>query len=938
MSFLFIFILLASALFAANPPTISAILTSDITHSSARITWTTDTASTTKIEFGDSVSYGTTHNGPSSVTSHAYFISGMRGDTLIHYRVCSTDTVEACSADQTFVTLPLPSPHPAIPVPPTSVNAILLTYPTINGTTFTVAANCSDLQTQINSAAAADGALNHVVNIPAGTLCNGQWTLPAKSGINPSGTGLIVVQSNFASLPAEGTQVTAAISTNGQTAILRTNFVGFREEVSTSLPGTCPAGDYLWGVDVANNAFIRRCNPVNTWEAVTVAEWTTPPATCVDGELGYDTDGAGGSAARYYWCIGTNNWVNIKLGNPGFVTTHAAITLAAGAHHWYIGPGIEVTHVPTPAALASFFNVSPSNSWGSWAGCLMYVRNGTNNIVIDRSILRGQGYPSRLFNGICEWDAAHSVLRNSLFLGMNHWTAAAANERSTIAVNILNSTGPGLIENNFFDNCMGICVFTPEDAGVSGAVPSDYTVRRNLFRKTGTAADPLGNGRRYWQRHQLELKRGRRWLLQGNIFDGGWFEVGSGAGALVAFTPRSGSGAVADNDQQIADIDVRDNILANSGEAFRIAGRDVLSTATVMTRNFQRLRIDNNLSYGIDSARTTSGTTTGDPAVLVTYGIEDVTISRNTNYSSVAAVPDFLNIDGNTAPNGEGLTFRNNIHTHNYGGGIGIGIQNGFGEGTAALDLEFGDSAPGVKGYTVTKNAFQRAGGDPTTYPTGNFFPTSIAAVGFADAANGNYRLAAGSTYKSGQASAASDGSDLGVNFGEFSAAQAELLYPRVIGTGQTQAVIAYTAPDTVACSVDTSTAATFAGAARVVDSGGGRHREVRIATLTGGTLYYYRINCRLQATGSFTTKSSGGGAATVTVSVKPPSGLPVTDAVVDYGADTSIPTTTGAVACATGCTVSVPATLGATLFHRVRYRDAGAATIATGAILTASP
>jgi hypothetical protein len=52
-------------------------------------------------------------------------------------------------------------------------------------------------------------------------------------------------------------------------------------------------------------------------------------------------------------------------------------------------------------------------------------------------------------------------------------------------------------------------------------------------------------------------------------------------------------------------------------------------------------------------------------------------------------------------------------------------------------------------------------------YPSGNFFPATTADVGFADFAGGDYRLLPTSLY----AGAATDGTNVGVNFAALAAA-----------------------------------------------------------------------------------------------------------------------------------------------------------------------
>jgi hypothetical protein len=62
------------------------------------------------------------------------------------------------------------------------------------------------------------------------------------------------------------------------------------------------------------------------------------------------------------------------------------------------------------------------------------------------------------------------------------------------------------------------------------------------------------------------------------------------------------------------------------------------------------------------------------------------------------------------------------------------------------------------------------AGSNPSTYPAGNHYPTSLAVVGFIQyvpLTGGNYRLALTSLYRR----AANDGKDVGVDFDALNAA-----------------------------------------------------------------------------------------------------------------------------------------------------------------------
>jgi phosphatidylserine/phosphatidylglycerophosphate/cardiolipin synthase-like enzyme len=79
----------------------------DLTTTSATIYWTTNTASTSVVEYGTTTSYGSAVGDSSSlVTDHAITLPGLTPGTVYHYRVYSTDAEGTrFSNDRVFVTI-----------------------------------------------------------------------------------------------------------------------------------------------------------------------------------------------------------------------------------------------------------------------------------------------------------------------------------------------------------------------------------------------------------------------------------------------------------------------------------------------------------------------------------------------------------------------------------------------------------------------------------------------------------------------------------------------------------------------------------------------------------------------------------------------------------------------------------------------------------------
>ncbi|HEY5593629.1 MAG TPA: fibronectin type III domain-containing protein, partial [Nitrospiria bacterium] len=90
-----------------TPPQISGILTNNVTGSSATVTWATDEAATTQVEYGTTTAYGsaTTLN-PVLVTGHTQTLTGLQSNLPYHYRVKSSDGAGnlSVSGDRAFTT------------------------------------------------------------------------------------------------------------------------------------------------------------------------------------------------------------------------------------------------------------------------------------------------------------------------------------------------------------------------------------------------------------------------------------------------------------------------------------------------------------------------------------------------------------------------------------------------------------------------------------------------------------------------------------------------------------------------------------------------------------------------------------------------------------------------------------------------------------------
>ena len=87
-------------------PSISDIVVSDISDTQAKISWNTDVAATSVIDYGTTTDYGSTSSDTSLVTPHSRTLTGLSANTTYHYNVKSarSEGNTAESGDNTFTT------------------------------------------------------------------------------------------------------------------------------------------------------------------------------------------------------------------------------------------------------------------------------------------------------------------------------------------------------------------------------------------------------------------------------------------------------------------------------------------------------------------------------------------------------------------------------------------------------------------------------------------------------------------------------------------------------------------------------------------------------------------------------------------------------------------------------------------------------------------
>ena len=96
-----------------TPPAITEINVPSIDETSATITWTTDEPATSQVKYGLEDTYGKTSDIDEQLTtSHTVTLTGLKTDTVYHYRVISNDISGNETISAVDNTLKTPAPIP----------------------------------------------------------------------------------------------------------------------------------------------------------------------------------------------------------------------------------------------------------------------------------------------------------------------------------------------------------------------------------------------------------------------------------------------------------------------------------------------------------------------------------------------------------------------------------------------------------------------------------------------------------------------------------------------------------------------------------------------------------------------------------------------------------------------------------------------------------
>jgi PKD repeat protein len=421
---------------------------------------------------------------------------------------------------------------------------------------------------------------------------------------------------------------------------------------------------------------------------------------------------------------GTRADASNAVAMPKLLTSNTmpAIKTAAASHHYRL-VGLEIG---VAANAMINYGIVALGDTGAAQNTLSQV---PHDLVIDRCYIHGNA----------TGDVSRGVALNSAATAIIDSTIANCHGvgYDTQAIGGWNGPGPFKIINNYLEGATENFMLGGSDPSIANLVSTDIEFRRNYCTKplSWCATEPTYAGVHWSIKNIFELKNAQRVLVDGNIFENCW--VDGQTGIAIQLTPRNQDGSAPWC--TVTDVTFTNNIVRHAAAGVNILGSDT----NYPSQQAQRIKIKNNLFDDIGGARWGGN---GRLFQLI-YGPANVQIDHNTAFQT----GNVISADGDPTT---GFVFTNNLAPHNDYGVMG----SGYGIGNSSINHYFPASV-------FARNVM--VGGPSTVYPANNFFPPLMALVGFVDLLGGNYRLIPLSLYFH----AATDGTDIGVNFDALQAA-----------------------------------------------------------------------------------------------------------------------------------------------------------------------
>ena len=444
-------------------------------------------------------------------------------------------------------------------------------------------------------------------------------------------------------------------------------------------------------------------------------------------------------------CSTTQN-VLAKISVPG--TGSGPLVFASGANHYRM-IGLELTRTIGGGIVNSLVSLKPGAT--------------ADHLIFDRMWLHGT--PQDDTNkGIRFGGSTHVAVIDSFFTDL-HCTAitGACTDSSAVGGGMGdNPMGPYKIVNNFLEASGENILF-----GGAGATftPADIEIRHNHFFKpltwmSGQAGFVGGSsGNPFIVKNLFELKNAQRVLFEGNFLENSWGGF-SQAGYGIVLTPKNPGGPNYPNQCpicQVTDVTIRYSTISHVAGGLLIA--NLLSDNGGIALDGERYSIHDIIIDDIDGSKYKGPGQFAE--IFQGVGsplLQNVSITHVTGFA-----PHTLFGVGNNVGNPKmtNVTITNSL--------ISAGVYPIWSTGGTA-NCAYWDKPVTTFNGCFASNPFNNnaviatpANFPASTWPSGNFFPGSAAAVQFVNYNNGNggdYHLLPSSPYKG----AGTDGKDLGAD------------------------------------------------------------------------------------------------------------------------------------------------------------------------------
>jgi hypothetical protein len=354
------------------------------------------------------------------------------------------------------------------------------------------------------------------------------------------------------------------------------------------------------------------------------------------------------------------------------------IVTEPGAHH-YLFQGVEVTANAGAIVAYSLIAIGDGPTTQST------ILSQPSQIVFDRVYVHGT--PTLNFQRCIALNGAYAAVVDS-------WISECHSKGfDSQAIFAFNGSGPLKIENNYLEGAGENIMLGGADPANVAMIPSDVEIRRNHFFKPPT-----------WQgvwtvKNLLELKLGKRVLIEDNVLENCWVDAQIGFAVVLKSVNQDGSASFSET----SDVTFRFNIVSNSSAGINAAGRPEQFSAIPM----KRVSISQNIFRRIGNGDFPGG------RLWYVAGVDSISFENNSGVGGSGLMMEGTKVNF--------LSLRNNLFASDSDRRLAILSASGAGFGTSALSAH-------ASRWIAEGNVI--LGVMSPEYPSGNNYPSTVIAAG----------------------------------------------------------------------------------------------------------------------------------------------------------------------------------------------------------------